>query len=158
MATKQTATRPEQGPQENMSEGIGVKQQLSQGLRRGLMTFVLTLVLWLGVAAGGPMVSSLPGSLSPALAFSNQQQMVMEVWRIVNRSYVDETFNHKNWWFMRQKVLREQLPDWESTYAAIQNMLAELADPYTRFLPPKQYQSLQTNSNGELLGVGLQIA
>ncbi|MEO1392891.1 MAG: carboxyl-terminal processing protease CtpA [Cyanobacteria bacterium J06634_5] len=122
------------------------------------MTFVLTLALWLGVAAGSPIGPSLPGSLSPALAFSNQQQMVMEVWRIVNRSYVDETFNHKNWWFMRQKVLREQLPDWESTYAAIQNMLAELDDPYTRFLPPKQYQSLQTNTNGELLGVGLQIA
>ncbi|MEM9087837.1 MAG: carboxyl-terminal processing protease CtpA [Cyanobacteria bacterium P01_F01_bin.53] len=101
---------------------------------------------------------NLPGLVAPASAFTNQQQMVMEVWRIVNRSYVDETFNHKNWWFMRQKVLREQLPDWETTYSAIKDMLAELDDPYTRFLPPDQYQSLQTNTNGELLGVGLQIA
>lgn len=37
-------------------------------------------------------------------------------------------------------------------------MLAALEDPYTRFLPPQQYQSLQTNTNGELMGVGLQIA
>ena len=60
--------------------------------------------------------------------------------------------------FLRQKVLKKQLPDWPETYTAIQDMLAVLDDPYTRFLPPQQYQSLQTNTNGELLGVGLQIA
>ena len=37
-------------------------------------------------------------------------------------------------------------------------MLDKLEDPYTRFLSPEQYQSLQTNTSGELLGVGLQIA
>ena len=93
-----------------------------------------------------------------AFAFTNQQQMVMEVWRIVNRSYVDERFNHQNWWKVRQKVLRKSLPTWKATYKEIQDMLALLDDPYTRFLPPDQYQSLQTNTNGELLGVGLQIA
>jgi len=93
-----------------------------------------------------------------AQAFTNQQQMVMEVWRIVNRSYVDETFNHQNWWFIRQKVLRKSLPTWQETYREISDMLAVLDDPYTRFLPPQQYQSLQTNTNGELMGVGLQIA
>lgn len=93
-----------------------------------------------------------------ALAFTNQQQMVMEVWQIVNRSYVDERFNHQNWWKVRQKALRKSLPTWQATYQEIQDMLALLDDPYTRFLPPDQYQSLQTNTNGELLGVGLQIA
>lgn len=128
---------------------------------RTAITVVLTISLWLGVTIGGivsPFGIGLPGTISEALAFTNQQQMVMEVWRIVNRSYVDETFNHQNWWFIRQKVLREQLPNWESTYKAIQDMLAVLDDPYTRFLPPEQYQSLQTNTNGELLGVGLQIS
>ena len=64
----------------------------------------------------------------------------------------------KNWWGVRQKVLRKSLPTWTATYQEIQDMLALLDDPYTRFLPPDQYQSLQTNTNGELLGVGLQIA
>ena len=107
-----------------------------------------------------PVMSFLPtvSASSTALAFSNQQQMVMEVWRIVNRSYVDERFNHQNWWGVRQKVLRKSLPTWAATYQEIQDMLALLDDPYTRFLPPDQYQSLQTNTNGELLGVGLQIA
>nr|WP_246564005.1 carboxyl-terminal processing protease CtpA [Leptothoe spongobia] len=82
----------------------------------------------------------------------------MEVWRIVNRAYLDETFNHQNWWFTREKVLKRSLNTWEDAYQAAQAMLQKLDDPYTRFLPPEQYQSLQTNTSGELLGVGLQIA
>ena len=117
---------------------------------RAVAATSLAIALWLT----GTVASQSPA----ALAFTNQQQMVMEVWRIVNRSYVDETFNHQNWWFLRQKVLKKQLPTWDDTYIAIQDMLAVLDDPYTRFLPPDQYQSLQTNTNGELVGVGLQIA
>ncbi len=119
---------------------------------RAVVTAGLAIALWLG----GGYVGS--GRMPTAVAFTNQQQMVMEVWRIVNRSYLDETFNHQNWWFIRQRVLRQQLPTWPATYQAIQEMLAVLDDPYTRFLPPDQYRSLQTNTNGELLGVGLQIA
>ncbi|MEM9163253.1 MAG: carboxyl-terminal processing protease CtpA [Cyanobacteria bacterium P01_F01_bin.4] len=94
---------------------------------------------------------------SPAFAMTEQQKLVMEVWRIVNRAYVDETFNHQNWWFIRQRVLRQPLPTWEAAYDAVQGMLSGLDDPYTRFLPPDQYQSLRTSTSGELLGVGLQI-
>ncbi len=95
---------------------------------------------------------------SPALAFTEQQKLVMEVWRIVNRAYLDETFNHQNWWFVRENVLKHSLNTWEDAYKEAQTMLDKLDDPYTRFLPPEQYQSLQTNTSGELLGVGLQIA
>ncbi|MGB3291951.1 MAG: carboxyl-terminal processing protease CtpA [Phormidesmis sp.] len=124
---------------------------------RTVVAVGLAIALWLGGGTVGSASSTL-GGMPAALAFTNQQQMVMEVWRIVNRSYVDETFNHQNWWFIRQRVLRQQLPTWPAAYQAIQEMLAVLDDPYTRFLPPDQYQSLQTNTNGELLGVGLQIA
>jgi carboxyl-terminal processing protease len=37
-------------------------------------------------------------------------------------------------------------------------MLASLDEPFTRFLRPEQYRSLQVNTSGELTGVGLQIA
>lgn len=138
--------------------GKRILQKFLRGMVACGLVIALSLGLFIPSAPFNMNNMNLPGLVAPASAFTNQQQMVMEVWRIVNRSYVDETFNHKNWWFMRQKVLREQLPDWETTYSAIKDMLAELDDPYTRFLPPDQYQSLQTNTNGELLGVGLQIA
>ena len=131
---------------------------MRQRIFRTLLAAVVGSTLGIAFWMGGLSVGQTDGWTSKAYAFTNQQQMVMEVWRIVNRSYVDETFNHQNWWFLRQKVLKKPLPDWDSTYEAISEMLAVLDDPYTRFLPPDQYQSLQTNTNGELVGVGLQIA
>lgn len=107
---------------------------------------VLLGVLWLGLGQ------------SPAIALTDEQKLVAEVWRIVNRAYLDETFNHQNWWFVRQRVLKQSLSDRNSTYEAIRDMLALLEDPYTRLLQPQQYQSLQTSTSGELTGVGLQIA
>jgi carboxyl-terminal processing protease len=105
----------------------------------------LLSVLWLGLGH------------DVAQAFTEEQKLLSEVWRIVDRAYVDDTFNQQNWWFVRQRALRQSLNNREETYAAIQEMLASLGDPFTRFLPPDQYRSLQTNTSGELMGVGLQI-
>jgi carboxyl-terminal processing protease len=98
------------------------------------------------------------GVSAPANALTEDQKLLNEVWRIVDRSYVDSTFNHKNWWALREKYLKQPLPDREATYAAIQQMVAVLDDPFTRLLKPEQYRSLQTSTSGELTGVGLQIA
>jgi len=93
-----------------------------------------------------------------AEALTEDQQLFNEAWRIVNQAYLDDTFNGQNWWLVRQKALKKPLPDRESTYAAIQQMLASLDDPFTRLLKPNQYRSLQTSTSGELTGVGIQIA
>ncbi|MDQ2098999.1 MAG: S41 family peptidase [Tychonema bourrellyi B0820] len=94
----------------------------------------------------------------PAMALTDEQKLLNEAWRIVNRSYVDDTFNHKNWRSIREKVVKAPLNDRPQTYTAIQEMLANLDDPFTRLLKPEQYRSLQVNTSGELTGVGLQIA
>ncbi|MDJ0706575.1 MAG: S41 family peptidase [Leptolyngbyaceae cyanobacterium MO_188.B28] len=112
-----------------------------------VLWLVLSMVLWLGW-----------GGVPKTYALTEDQQLVTEVWRIINRTYLDDTFNHQNWWFVRQRVLKESFPDRETAYGAIQAMLTSLDDPYTRFLRPEQYRSLQTSTSGELLGVGLQIS
>ena len=104
----------------------------------------LLILLWLGATTS-------------ASAFTNEQQLFNEAWRIVNQAYVDGTFNHQNWWNLREKSLKKPLPDRDDTYQAIRQMLASLEDPFTRLLPPAQYLSLQTTTAGELTGVGLQI-
>ncbi len=96
--------------------------------------------------------------ISPAFALTKEQKLVSEAWRIVNRTYLDDTFNHQNWALVRQKVLKQQLNDEEAAFNAVQKMVATLDDPFTRFLRPEQYRSLQVNTSGELTGVGLQIA
>ncbi len=113
---------------------------------RGILSF--TMAFW--VAFGS--------FCSPAIALTDEQKLVSQAWRIVNRTYLDDTFNHQNWAQMRQKALKTRLKDSSSTYEAIRNMLKTLDDPFTRFLDPRQYRSLQVNTSGELTGVGLQIA
>lgn len=92
-----------------------------------------------------------------AQAFTEEQKLLLQSWRIVNQSYLDETLNHQNWWKLREKFVKKPLRNREETYTAIEEMLATLDDPFTRLLRPEQYHSLQVNTSGELSGVGLQI-
>ncbi|MEM7554147.1 MAG: carboxyl-terminal processing protease CtpA [Cyanobacteria bacterium P01_A01_bin.84] len=95
---------------------------------------------------------------NPVQALTQEQKLVVEAWRIVNRNYLDESFNHLNWSDVRKKAFKQPLNDYESAYKAIRMMLEGLEDPFTRFLDPQQYRSLKVNTSGELTGVGLQIA
>lgn len=119
-------------------------------MRRRIFQIGLLLVL--------PVILAFSNLVPTANAFTEEQRLVSEVWRIVDRAYVDDTFNHQNWWQVRQQTLRQPLDNREQAYTAIQKMLASLDDPFTRLLKPEQYRSLQTNTSGELTGVGLQIA
>ncbi len=92
-----------------------------------------------------------------ASAFTEEQKLILQSWRIVNQSYLDETFNHQNWWFMREKFLKKNFKEREDAYKAIEEMLGTLDDPFTRLLRPEKYHSLQVSTSGELSGVGLQI-
>jgi carboxyl-terminal processing protease len=110
-----------------------------------------------GLIALLPLLLALFGFAPMASALTEEQRLLSEVWKIVDRAYVDDSFNHQNWWLVRQKALEKPLDNREQTYTAIQKMLATLDDPFTRLLKPDQYRSLQTNTSGELTGVGLQI-
>jgi carboxyl-terminal processing protease len=98
------------------------------------------------------------GYIPPASALTPEQKLVYEVWRIVNRSYLDGTFNHQSWLDVRQKELKNHFVNHEAAYTTIQDMLKSLDDPFTRFLEPEKYRSLKVSTSGELTGVGLQIA
>ena len=113
-----------------------------------VFSFVLIIFFWF---------ASLCWYAPDAGAFTEEQKLLLQSWRIVNQSYLDETFNHQNWWRLREKYVKKPLRDREETYTAIEEMLATLDDPFTRLLRPEQYNSLQVNTSGELSGVGLQI-
>ncbi|MDX2098393.1 MAG: PDZ domain-containing protein [Leptolyngbyaceae cyanobacterium bins.59] len=113
---------------------------------------------WVGLLFGLLIGIWLIGWSSPAYALTEEQKLVNEAWRVINRAYVDNTFHHQNWSQVRQQILQRPLNNREEAYTAIQEMLATLDDPFTRLLRPDQYRSLQTSTSGELTGVGLQIA
>ncbi|WP_287127585.1 S41 family peptidase [Candidatus Cyanaurora vandensis] len=100
------------------------------------------------------------GSTAQTIASGNPNasKLIQEVWQIINRDYVDGTFNSQDWWQVRKTYLAQAPNSTTATYQAVAEMVGSLKDPYTRFLRPKDYQQLQTQVSGELSGVGLQIA
>jgi carboxyl-terminal processing protease len=113
---------------------------------------------WVGLLLIFQIILSMAWWTPAASAFTDEQKLLTQAWRIVSQSYIDDSFNHQNWWMLRDKILKKPLESREATYTAIQKMLESLDDPFTRLLKPNQYRSLQVNTSGELSGVGLQIA
>lgn len=113
---------------------------------------------WVGLLLIFQIILSSFCGTQPAAAFTEEQKLFSQAWKIVSQAYVDDSFNHQNWWSLRENTLKQRLDNREATYTAIEKMLGTLGDPFTRLMKPSQYRSLQVNTSGELSGVGLQIA
>ena len=98
--------------------------------------------------------------LSEGQAFfrDSPKELVDEVWQIVDRTYVDGTFNQVDWKAIRNQYINRPYKDKEEAYKSIREMLKKLGDPYTRFMNPQEFKNMQIDTSGELTGVGLQLA
>jgi carboxyl-terminal processing protease len=88
---------------------------------------------------------------------NSPKAMVDEVWQLVAREYVDGTFNKVDWQATRRELLNRDYTSREQAYGAVRTALAKLGDPYTRFLDPKQYDILTSQTSGEVSGVGIRM-
>jgi len=113
---------------------------------------------------GGAIATTATFSLNPVwcqsvrAALQNSPKAVVdEVWQLVAREYVDTTFNKVDWQATRLSLLSKNYTSQEQAYTAIREALEKLEDPYTRFLDPKQYEALTSQTSGELSGVGIRM-
>jgi carboxyl-terminal processing protease len=113
---------------------------------------------------GGAVVATAAVSLfGPGLgrvraALQDSPKAVLdEAWQIVNREYVDDTFNRVDWQQVRQRLLDKSYGSREQAYTALRKELEKLDDPYTRFMNPKQYEALTNQTSGELSGIGIRL-
>ncbi len=83
--------------------------------------------------------------------------LVDQVWQVVNREYVDGSFNQQDWQATRQSLLSKNYSSNEEAYVAIREALQKLGDPYTRFMDPKQYEALTNQTSGEVSGIGIRM-
>jgi carboxyl-terminal processing protease len=83
--------------------------------------------------------------------------VIEEAWQIVNREYVDPTFNRNDWQAVRQSLLKPDYQTPKQAYDALRLALKKLEDPYTRFMDPQQFESLNSQTSGELSGVGIRL-
>jgi carboxyl-terminal processing protease len=120
-----------------------------RGLVLGATAFVATSVAVTG--------AGLRFSQSQAFFRESPKELVDEVWQIINRQYVDATFNQIDWREVRNEYLEKEYSNKEEAYEAIKEMLKKLEDPYTRFMSPDEFKNMQVDTSGELTGVGIQI-
>ena len=105
------------------------------------------------------MVLALTSLAPAAMALNDAQELVVDAWRLVNQSYVDpQRFEEIHWKRLRQRALEQPISSSIDAYSAIETMLLPLGDPYTRLLRPSDYGALQSNTQGTVNGVGLQLA
>jgi carboxyl-terminal processing protease len=91
-----------------------------------------------------------------AILQDNPKEIVDEVWHVIDRSYVDGTFNQTDWESVRKEYVRPY-KDKQEAYKSVREMLKKLGDPYTRFMDPDEYRNMKIDTSGELIGVGIQL-
>lgn len=104
------------------------------------------------VSLFGPGLSRVRAALQ-----ESPKTVIDEAWQIVNREYVDGTFNQTDWQEVRKSLLGKNYSSREQAYVALRSALEKLNDPYTRFMDPKQYEALSNQTSGELSGIGIRL-
>lgn len=118
-----------------------------------LVTAITALTIGtLGLSTGG---INLPQAA--ALSSDNSQAAIDEVWQVIDRRYVDGSFNQNDWKSIRTQYLERNYADREQVYGAIKEMLKKLGDPYTRFMTPQEFKDFKVQTSGQLVGVGFQL-
>ncbi|MEG4247235.1 MULTISPECIES: carboxyl-terminal processing protease CtpC [unclassified Microcoleus] len=119
-----------------------------RGLVLSAAAVVLTAVTLANAGCSSKSLASFRGS---------PKELVDEVWQIIDKSYVDGTFNQVDWKAVRNDYLNRTYTSDEAAYKAIREMLKKLDDPYTRFMDPQEFRNMQVETSGELTGVGIQL-
>lgn len=119
-----------------------------RGILLSTAAVVLTAVTLANTGCSSKSLASFRGS---------PKELVDEVWQIIDKSYVDGTFNQVDWKAVRNDYLNRTYTSDEQAYKAVREMLKKLDDPYTRFMNPEEFKNMQVDTSGELTGVGLQL-
>jgi carboxyl-terminal processing protease len=103
------------------------------------------------------LVSPLATPLGQAALQDSPKTVIDEAWQLVNRNYVDETFNQNDWEEVRHDLLSQEYGSLDDAYSALEEALGLLDDPYTRFMTPSEFEELTNQTAGEFSGVGLRL-
>jgi carboxyl-terminal processing protease len=100
----------------------------------------------------------MPSSASDYGALTDEQRAVAEAWRIVDNNFIDRTFNHQDWFKVRQDAIKKKYKNMAEAQNEIDHIVSSLGDKYTRYLPPAKYRSIVDSATGTLAGVGVEIS
>ena len=105
-----------------------------------------------------PALALIQSRLTHANLGDSPKAVVDEAWQLVQKEYVDRTFNAQDWQEVRQDYLARNYSSQDEAYLAIKEMVDSLEDEYTRFLSPQALKDIVSNVSGEFIGVGVTVS
>lgn len=84
------------------------------------------------------------------------QKLFDKTWKVINREYYEPSLNHQNWYRWKEHYKNKIKTD-EDARIAIDTMIASLDEPYTRFMPKKDFEDLTTSITSKIYGIGVNI-
>mmetsp|Transcript_11583 Transcript_11583/g.20857 ORF Transcript_11583/g.20857 Transcript_11583/m.20857 type:complete len:492 (-) Transcript_11583:188-1663(-) len=103
-------------------------------------------------------IATPPASASDYASFTTEQRFISEAWRQVDNAYIDRTFNHQDWFQLRQDALKKKYKSMDEARSEVEKLLGSLGDRYTRYLTPAKYDSIVNAATGNVYGVGVELA
>lgn len=84
------------------------------------------------------------------------QKLFEKTWKIIGKEYYEPTLNHQDWLRWKNRYQGKIKTD-EDARVAIDSMIASLNEPYTRFMPRKDFEELTTSITSKIYGIGVNI-
>ena len=84
------------------------------------------------------------------------QKLFDKTWKVINREYYEPSLNNQNWYRWKEHY-RNKIKTEEDARVAIDTMIASLNEPYTRFMPKKDFEDLTTSITSKIYGIGVNI-
>lgn len=122
--------------------------RILQAILVGGMMALTTVVVTMGPDQERPAIAKLKDS---------PKAIVDEAWQLVNHHYVDANFNQLDWKAVRHQLLSRAYSSPAQAYTALRQTLGALKDPYTRFMEPDEFETLTTQTEGEVSGIGVRL-
>jgi len=89
-----------------------------------------------------PVTPLLPPPAYAAAELSDEQSLIVEAWAVVQRGFVDQTFNGRDWKAVKSEYLKRKYKNMGGAREGVAEMIALLGDRYTRYLTPGAYAGL----------------
>ena len=122
---------------------------LHEGMSRAALHVGLSLMLLTNTVQTPPALAY--------TAFTDEQKLTAEAWKVTDREYVDRDFNGQDWFKTRKAMVSQKYAGREDAYLEIRKMLASLDDKYTRFLTPAMFDAVYSVATGDVAGMGVEL-
>lgn len=84
------------------------------------------------------------------------QRLFEKTWRVIYKEYYEPSLNNQNWYRWKDHYKGKIKTD-EDARIAIDTMIASLNEPYTRFMPQKDFEDLTSSITSKIYGIGVNI-